>query len=484
MHQQPQFEHNQIGSGSEQLEQGKGQSSASITQLAEVNAQMAVEIKELRQANAELLQRHRELLSLQSAAAATASSLELMFVLETVTWEMANLLEIECCAVYEWNRETNVVSRVAEYSTSGWLEPGSEVESYSLADYPAKERLLLERNTLQMTISQTDVDPTELAYMQQAKITSLLMLPLVFQDRVVGLVKGEDSREERTFTGYEISLAQALISQAASAIENARLYEQAKHEIAQRMQAEEKLEEYTAELERSNQELQQFAYVASHDLQEPLRMVTSYLQLLELRYQDRLDADALEFIAFAVEGATRMHELIQGLLAYSRVGTHGAPLQRSDTEATLALTLDNLQVAIEESGAVVTHDPLPAVMADPIQLGQLLQNLIGNAIKFRGKKVPYVHIGAERTESDDGRAQWLFSVRDNGIGIDPQYGERIFLIFQRLHARDEYPGTGIGLALCKRIVERHGGRIWVESQPREGSTFYFTLPPAGEQPTP
>lgn len=480
MQQQPQFGHNQIDPGSEQLEQREEHALTSIAQLAEANARLAREVGELQQANAELLQRHRELMSLQSATAATASSLELMFVLETVTWEMANLLEIECCAVYEWDRETNVVSKVAEYSTSGWLEQGSEVESYSLVDYAQEERLLLERNTLQMTISQTDIDPTELAYMQRTNLKSLLMLPMVFQDRVVGLVKGEDSREERTFTSYEISLAQALISQAASAIENARLYEQARREIAQRVQAEEKLEEYAAELERSNKELQQFAYVASHDLQEPLRMVSSYLQLLELRYKDQLDSDAHEFITFAVEGATRMHELIQGLLAYSRVGTHGAPLERSDAQAALSLILDNLQLAIEESGAVVTHDPLPEVMADPVQLGQLFQNLIGNAIKFRGKEAPRIHVGVERTECDDGNAPWLFSVRDNGIGIDPRYGERIFIIFQRLHARDEYPGTGIGLALCKRIVERHGGHIWVESQPEQGSTFYFTLPPAGE----
>jgi len=258
-------------------------------------------------------------------------------------------------------------------------------------------------------------------------------------------------------------------------------------EITERKQAEEKLKYYAAELERSNQELEQFAYIASHDLQEPLRMVASYTQLLARRYKGKLDSDADEFIAYAVDGATRMKALINGLLRYSRVGTKGKDFEPTDCEAVFDRTLDNLQKAIEESGAKVTHDPLPTVMADDMQLGQLFQNLISNAIKFRSEEHPSIHVSCERIEeSAIGNRQsamnkgWVFTFRDNGIGIDPKFTGRIFIIFQRLHKREEYPGTGIGLAVCKKIVERHSGRIWVESDPGKGSTFYFTIPLRGE----
>ena len=242
-------------------------------------------------------------------------------------------------------------------------------------------------------------------------------------------------------------------------------------DVTRRVQADEQLKHYAAELERSNRELQQFAHVASHDLQEPLRMVTSYMQLLEQRYKGQLDADADDFIAFAVDGAERMQALIKGLLAYSRVGTRGKPFEPTDCQEILELTLDNLQVMLRESDASVTHDPLPTVMADVMQLLQLFQNLVSNAIKFRGERPPEIHVGAELKGGE-----WLFSVRDNGIGIEAGYFERIFLIFQRLHTQAEYPGAGIGLAICKRIIERHGGRMWVESEPGEGATFFFTMP--------
>jgi PAS domain S-box-containing protein len=242
-------------------------------------------------------------------------------------------------------------------------------------------------------------------------------------------------------------------------------------DITQRKQAEEALARRSDELQRSNDELQQFAYVASHDLQEPLRMVSSYVQLLGKRYQGQLDPDADEFIGYAVEGAARMRNLINDLLAYSRVGSHSAPLMPVSCEEVLAEALFNLQLTIEESGAIITHEPLPTVHGDATQLASVFQNLLGNAIKFRGPLPPQVHIAASRAGHE-----WLFVVADNGMGIDPRYSERIFVIFQRLHDRASYPGTGIGLAICKRIIQRHGGRIWVESQPGQGAAFHFTLP--------
>ena len=233
----------------------------------------------------------------------------------------------------------------------------------------------------------------------------------------------------------------------------------------------EALRQTSLELQRSNAELEQFAYVASHDLQEPLRMVTSYLQLLERRYRDRLDQDASEFIGFAVDGASRMQTLIQDLLAYSRVGTRGGAFTPTDCDAVLDRVLAGLGVSIAESGARIAREPLPTVTVDSSQMGQLLQNLVGNAIKFRGESPPRIRVAAESRPED-----WLFSVQDNGIGIDPAHAERIFQVFQRLHGIGKYPGTGIGLAVCKKIVERHGGTIWVESEAGAGSTFFFTIP--------
>ncbi|HEY2825866.1 MAG TPA: PAS domain S-box protein [Gemmatimonadales bacterium] len=239
-------------------------------------------------------------------------------------------------------------------------------------------------------------------------------------------------------------------------------------DISARKRAEE-------ELRRSNEELERFAYVASHDLQEPLRTVSSYVQLLERRYRDQLGGDAAEFIDFAVQGAQRMQRLIDDLLSFSRVGTRGGEPVPTDTSAILDAALESLRASMQEANAVVERERLPQVLADPAQLEHLFTNLLGNAIKFRGAKSPLIRVGARREGS-----RCEFSIRDNGIGIDSQYFERIFVIFQRLHGREEFPGTGIGLAICKKIVERHGGRIWVESTPGEGTAFFFTLPAVTE----
>jgi signal transduction histidine kinase len=242
-------------------------------------------------------------------------------------------------------------------------------------------------------------------------------------------------------------------------------------EIAEHKSAEEALAEKARDLVRSNAELEQFAYAASHDLQEPLRMVGSYVQLLERRYKGRLDSEADEFIAYAVEGATRMKRLINDLLAISLVGGGDREMKNLDMEGILTLVLAKRQETIKESAAIITHDPLPAIIANHTEMVRLFEHLLDNALKFHGQAPPCIHIKAEKTGND-----CLFSVRDNGIGIEPAYFDKIFRLFQRLNSREEYPGTGIGLAECKKIVERHGGKIWLESEPGKGTTFYFTLP--------
>ena len=248
------------------------------------------------------------------------------------------------------------------------------------------------------------------------------------------------------------------------------------HDISERVHAKEELELTANELRRSNQELEQFAYIASHDLQEPLRMVASYTQLLERRYSAQLDAGAREFIGYAVAGAKRMQQFITGLLRYSRVGTESHALETVNLQEILSVALANLRIAIDESGAKIEAESLPVIRGDSRQLLQLFQNLIGNALKFRRQgEAPHIEI---RTELGEGF--WRIAVRDNGIGLDPKFAERVFTIFQRLHTREEYEGTGLGLAICKKIVERHGGRIWVESREGEGATFFFTLPAAPE----
>ena len=288
--------------------------------------------------------------------------------------------------------------------------------------------------------------------------------PLLIEGRVLGTLS-LGTRTRTRFAADELSMMQAVADQVAIAMERKRVQE------ALRSTAE--------DLERSNRDLEQFAYIASHDLQEPLRAVGGYVKLLQRRFPENVDPKAREFIAGAAEGATRMERLITDLLAFSRVGTRGGHFALANLNDTLAEALRNLQTSIESSGAKVTHDPLPTLSVDATQMIQLFQNLIGNAIKFRSEQPPEIHVGVQPLPG-----RWVFSARDNGIGIESQYFERIFQIFQRLHTRKVYPGTGIGLAICKKIVERHGGAIWLESQPERGTTFYFSMPANSETPNP
>jgi PAS domain S-box-containing protein len=289
------------------------------------------------------------------------------------------------------------------------------------------------------------------------------------QAKETGRFEGEGWRVRKDGSRF---LANILITALRDEKGRLRGFGKITRDITERRRAEEHLTKTMEDLKRSNEELGQFAYVASHDLQEPLRMVASYTQLLAQRYKGRLDSDADEFIAFAVDGCNRMQGLIQDLLSYSRAGANAEPLREISCEVALEKTLRNLRPTIQDSGATVTHDSLPTIMTDETQLVQVFQNLIANAIKYRGDEPPLIHVSATRNSGNE----WVFSVRDNGMGMEPQYFERIFILFQRLHGREEFAGTGIGLAMCKKIVDRLGGRIWVESQPTKGSTFYFALP--------
>lgn len=292
------------------------------------------------------------------------------------------------------------------------------------------------------------------------RLPFLIIHPLTAHDVHFGFILMEIvPGRQMIYNAYE-----EMLEQVGLALHRALLQQQIR-------QSNLEIQRHAAELAEANTQLEQFAYVASHDLQEPLRMVTSYLQLVEKRYRDRLDADANEFIGYAVDGAARMKRMINDLLAYSRVTTRSQPLELTSCEDLLAQTLSNLEVAIRDNNTLITHDLLPTVKADGTQLMTVFQNLIGNAIKFRADKQSHIHISAERRKNE-----WLFSVQDNGIGIAPEHTERVFAIFSRLHPQSRYPGSGIGLAICKKVIERHGGRIWFESQLGEGTTFFFTIP--------
>ncbi|MBC1218821.1 GAF domain-containing protein [Nostoc sp. UCD121] len=403
-------------------------------------------------------------------------SLQIDEILQTTVTEVQKLLQADRVLIFRLESDGSGTV-VQEAVLPGWpvILRKNLFDSCFKEEYI--ERYRQGRVSAIEDIEAAHIQPCHREFLQQFAVRANLVVPILVRDSIWGLLLAHQCAAPRKWNNFETELLKQLANQIGIALSQAQLLEK---EIQQ-----------SQELVRSNAELEQFAYVASHDLQEPLRMVTSYLQLLERRYKNQLDANADQFITYAVDGARRMQTLINDLLNYSRVSTRGQPFKLVDCDVILQRAIANLQIAIADNQAIITHDTLPEVMADTTQLTQVFQNLIGNAIKFCQNQQPQIYIGVAKpnTNSDEESLnsipladEWLFWVRDNGIGLESQYAERIFIIFQRLHGRDKYPGTGIGLAICKKIIERHGGRIWVESKPGQGSTFYFTIPDrAGKQ---
>ncbi|MBD0386278.1 MAG: GAF domain-containing protein [Nostoc sp. C3-bin3] len=403
-------------------------------------------------------------------------SLQIDEILQTTVTEVQKLLQADRVLIFQIEPDGSGTV-VQEAVLPGW----PVILGRNLFDPCFKEEYIERyRKGRVSTIENVEtayIQPCHREFLEQFAIKANLVVPILVRGNIWGLLLAHQCSAPRRWNNFETELLKQLANQIGIALSQAQLLAKESHQ--------------SQELARSNAELEQFAYVASHDLQEPLRMVTSYLQLLERRYKNQLDANADQFINYAVDGARRMQTLINDLLNYSRVSTRGQPFMRVNCSVVLEQAIANLQIAIADSQAIVTHDPLPEVMADATQLTQVFQNLIGNAIKFCKNQQPLIHIGVAKPDANldtvslnpiPSADEWLFWVRDNGIGIESQYIERIFIIFQRLHGRDKYPGTGIGLAICKKIIERHGGRIWVESKPDQGSTFYFTIPDrAGKQ---
>ncbi|MEH2313418.1 MAG: GAF domain-containing protein [Nostoc sp.] len=397
-------------------------------------------------------------------------SLQIDEILQTTVTEVQKLLKADRVLIFRL--ETNASGTVVQEAVlPGW----PVILGENIFDPCFKEEYLERYRQGRISaiedIEAAYIQPCHREFLQQFAVRANLVVPILVREGIWGLLLAHQCAAPRRWNNFETELLKQLANQIGIALSQAQLLEQETRQ--------------SQELTRSNADLEQFAYVASHDLQEPLRMVTSYLQLLEQRYKNRLDANADQFITYAVDGARRMQTLINDLLNYSRVSTRGQPFALVDCNVVLQGAIANLQLAIADTKAVVTYDSLPKVMADATQLTQVFQNLLANAIKFCQNQQPQIHIGVKKRDANpDGEDlnsipsadEWLFWVSDNAIGFESQYAERIFIIFQRLHGRGKYPGTGIGLAICKKIIERHGGRIWVESKPDQGSTFYFTIP--------
>lgn len=429
-------------------------------QLQAQNARLAQEIQERKQAEAALKRENQRSHLFAEVTLKIRQSLQIEDILETSVTEIKNILQADRVLIYRlWPDGTG--SGVAEALNPGLPQVMGTLFPEEVFPEDIKDEYLQGRvaNLADVT-TDSHVPQCLVEFLQQFWVKAKLVVPIITQADLWGLLVAHQCVAPREWTPFEMELLQQVANQVAIALTQAQLLEQ---EVLQRQ-----------ELARSNAELQQFAYIASHDLQEPLRMVTSYLQLLERRYQGQLDADADDFIHYAVDGARRMRTLINDLLTYSRVGTRGQAFELTDSGEAVKRAIANLKVAIEESGATITYQDLPSIKADSTQLTQLFQNLLSNAIKFRSDRPCHIHI--ESTLKEDA---WLFLVQDNGIGLDPQYADRIFVIFQRLNNRIDYSGTGIGLAVCKKIVERHGGKIWVQSELGQGAAFYFTIPEGG-----
>ncbi len=413
-------------------------------------------ITEQQQAAASLRRRRREATTLAEIGRVISASLDIQQVYASLATSVRQLIPYDRLAIATVDQQHDTITNV--YSTAVPLTEWAIGKPRTLRGL-AIESVVRNRSPLLM---QAATEAELLAKFPDAweglqyGMLSTIVVPLIARDEVVGVLVLRSAKTQ-AFTQHHLILAQQVGMQIAGAIANAWAYAA--------------LKDAEAALMHSNAELEQFAYIASHDLQEPLRVVGSYVQLLARRYAGQLDARADRYITRSVAGVERMQTRINDLLAYSRVGTRGLELTPTRTETVVAEVLEGLAVTIRETAAEITWDSLPVVQADATQVGQLFQNLLGNALKYRSEQAPRVHIGVERQGQ-----WWQFAVRDNGIGIDPAYAERIFRLFQRLHTRDEYPGTGIGLALCRKIVERHGGQLSVESQEGAGATFSFTLP--------
>ncbi|TFI53415.1 GAF domain-containing protein [Mastigocladus laminosus UU774] len=437
------------------------------------------DISERKRTEEELKQQNQRSQLLAEIALKIRQHLQTEEILRTTVTEIQKLLHADRVIIFRlWNDGSGTVLQEAVVNGCSSILGQKLFERCFQENY--HEAYRQGRINIICDVQSESVHPCHRQFLENIDVKAHILVPIIVRDTLWGLLIAQQCIRPRKWKNWEIELLQQLANQIGIALAKAQLLEK---EIHQR-----------EELARSNAELEQFAYVASHDLQEPLRMVTSYLQLLERKYKSKLDNKADEFISYAVDGAKRMQILINDLLSFSRVSTRGQPFGVVDCHSALQQAIANLKVAITETHAVITYDqPLPQLIADATQLAQLFQNLISNAIKFRSEQPPHIHIGVAKTDEGVGsnvetrfiasgsvesptENEWLFWVRDNGIGIEPQYGDRIFIIFQRLHTRDKYPGTGIGLAICKKIVERHGGQIWVESKLGQGTTFYFTIP--------